>query len=93
LPRVPQAGRLRGSLPRDETGFIEGRNVAIEYRFADEAYDRLPALAADYRFSVLVGTMPLSESEGDSKHGGDPVHRSSARGDQNDRDAAPAPAA
>jgi putative ABC transport system substrate-binding protein len=30
-----------------ETGFVEGRNVAIEYRFTDGEYGRLPALAAE----------------------------------------------
>jgi putative ABC transport system substrate-binding protein len=59
-PVMPVIGFLSGSSPAGrahlvtafqrgvrESGYVEGQNVAIEYRWAQDQYDRLPDLAAD----------------------------------------------
>jgi putative ABC transport system substrate-binding protein len=70
---VPVIGYLSGTIPRQpgsrddlafrrglqELGFVEGRNLTIEYRSAEDHYERLPALAADLvrqQVAVIVAT-------------------------------------
>jgi len=43
--RAPSVTSFRQGL--DEAGYAEGRNVAMEFRWAENRYDRLPALALD----------------------------------------------
>src|SRR5499426_1991804 len=66
--KVPRIGSLSASSPSvisarleafrqglRELGYVEGKNIVIEYRYAEEKLDRLPALAAELvRFKVEV---------------------------------------
>jgi putative ABC transport system substrate-binding protein len=72
---MPVIGYLSGSRPEalqgnvaafhqglNESGYFEHRNVAIEYRWAEDQYNQLPALAADLvrrRIAVMVATGAL----------------------------------
>jgi putative tryptophan/tyrosine transport system substrate-binding protein len=73
-PAMPLIGYLQNGSPGSplvpaflqglsETGYVEGRNVAIEYRFAEGQNDRLPALVADLvrrqvRVIAVLGGFP-----------------------------------
>src|SRR6516162_5081786 len=52
-----------------ETGYVEGQNVAVEYRSAENQYDRLPGLVADLvrrRVAVIVTSATAAAFEAKS---------------------------
>jgi putative ABC transport system substrate-binding protein len=56
---APYVARFRQGLK--ETGYVEGQNVAIEFRWADGQYDRVPAMAAELlrrQVTVIVANTP-----------------------------------
>jgi putative tryptophan/tyrosine transport system substrate-binding protein len=71
-PAIPVIGFLSGGTPEgyeryaaafrqglNENGYVEGQNLAIEYRWGEDKYDRMPALAADLvsrQVAVLAAT-------------------------------------
>jgi putative ABC transport system substrate-binding protein len=57
---VRETAWIRGGLA--ETGYVEGQNVRIEYRWANRQYDRLSELMADLIQRRVVAILALAKS-------------------------------
>src|SRR5438105_2093652 len=56
---APMVAAFRQGLK--ETGYVEGQNVAVEYRWAEGQYDRVPAMALELlgrQVAVIVANAP-----------------------------------
>lgn len=77
-PSIPVIGFLGSRAPGEdpqlltsfrlglkEGGYVEGQNVVVDYRFAENQYDRLPALAADLvqrQVTMIVANGPAAKA-------------------------------
>ena len=77
-PAMPVVGFLRSTpsasfdhvvaafrLGLKEEGFVDGQNIFVEYRWADNQLDRLPGFAAELvqrQVAVIVGNTPAAEA-------------------------------
>ena len=75
-PKMPVVGFLNGGSPDgyapyatgflrglNETGYVEGKNVTVDYQWARGQYDRLPAMAADLvrrKVAVIAANTPAA---------------------------------
>src|SRR6202140_2633254 len=84
-PKMPVVGFLNGGSPDgyapyvtgflrglNETGYVEGKNVTVDYRWARGQYDRLQVMAADLvrrKVAVIAANTPTAPEAKGTTHG------------------------